>query len=137
MKLQIHSTEKRKGAPFVRMMRPWLFLGTRGMVLILPSFSASEERCNYPFRSLLIGNSPYRSFGTHGLAAVGLREHFLDQLSYYGLHELHGLLDGDADGFRFVSNLTLKVRREPDTLLAELVLDEKQRDLTLPDVVHD
>jgi len=118
------------------MIRPGLFLGTRGTVLILPSFSASGERCNYPFRSSLIGNSPCRPFGTCGLAAVGLREHLLDQLSDDGLHEFHGFLGGNADGLRFVSDLTLEAGRKPDTLLAKLVLDEKQRDLTLSDVIH-
>ena len=131
--------EKRKGASLVRMMRPWLFFGTRGTVLILPSFSTNGERCNYPFRSSLDENSPCRSFGTCGLAPlVGLRrEGFLDQLANDGLHELRGFLDGDTDGFRLVSDLTLEIRREADSLFAHLMLQKQKRDLTLPDVVHD
>ena len=120
MNLEICSTEKRKGASLVKVMRPGLFLGTRGMVLILPSFSTNGERCNYPFRSPLDEHSPCRPFGTCGLAAlVGLRrERFLDQLANDGLHELRGFLDGDTDGFRLVPDLALEIRRESDSLFA-------------------
>ena len=119
-------------------MRPMLSLGTRGTVLILPSFSTNGERCNYPFRSPLIENSPCRSFGTCGLAPlVGLRERFLDQLANNGLHELCGFLDGDADGLSLVSDLSLEIRRESDSLFAQLMFEEQKRDLTLSDVVHD
>jgi len=44
MNFKISSTEKRKDASLVRMMRPWLLLGTRGTVLILPSLSSNGER---------------------------------------------------------------------------------------------
>lgn len=135
MKLQICSTEKRKGAPFVRMMRPVLFLGTRGTVLILPSFSTNGERCNYPFRSLLIGNSPCRPFGTCGLAAL-VSEHLLDQLPHETFRELHGFLGGNANVLCGVADLSPKIRREADTFLAELVLEVGQSDLSLSDVVH-
>jgi len=119
------------------MMRPGLFLGTRGTVLILPSFSSDGERCNYPFRSSF-ENSPCRPFGTCGLAPlVGLGERLLDQLANNELHELRGLLDGDADGFRIVPDFSPEIRRESDSLFAQLVLQKQKRDLTLPDVVHD
>jgi|GEM_PF-6159336 len=136
MKLQICSTEKRKGAPFVRMMRPVLFLGTRGTVLILPSFSANGERCNYPFRSLLIGNSPCRPFGTCGLAALIGSERLLDQLANDTFRELHGFLGGNADVLGGVADLSPKIRREAYTFLAELVLEVGDSDLSLSDVVH-
>ena len=119
-------------------MRPGFFLETRGTVLILPSFSTNGERCNYPFRSSF-ENSPCRPFGTCGLAAlVGLRhERFFDQLTNDGSHELRGFLDGDADGFRLVPDLALEIRRESDSLFAQLVLQKQKRNLTLSDVVHD
>jgi len=133
----ISSTEKRKGASLVRMMRPWLFLGTRGTVLILPSFSSDGERCNYPFRNSF-ENSPCRPFGTCGLAPlVGLGERLLDQLANDELHELRGLFDGNADGLGLVSDFSPEIRCEPDALFAKLMLDEKKRDLPFSDVVHD
>ena len=130
----ISSTEKRKGASLVRMMRPWLFLGTRGTVLILPSFSSDGERCNYPFRNSF-ENSPCRPFGTCGLAPlVGLGERLLDQLANDELHELRGLFDGNADGLGLVSDFSPEIRCEPDALFAKLMLDEKKRDLPFSDV---
>ena len=137
MNLQIHSTKKRKAAPFVRMMRSWLFRETRGTVLILPGFSASGERCNYPFRSLLIGNSPCRPFGTCELVAVVGSERLLDQLANHAFRELHGFLGGNVDGLGGVADLSPKIRRESDTFLAELVLEVGESDLPFANVVHD
>jgi len=43
MNLQISSTEKRKGASLVRMMRPGLFLGTRERFLSCPASPRMER----------------------------------------------------------------------------------------------
>jgi len=136
MNLEICSTEKRKGAPLVRVMRPWLFLGTRGTVLILPSFSTNGERCNYPFRSPLDENSPCRPFGTCELVAAVGSERLLDQLANHAFRELHGFLGGNADGLGGVADLSPEIRREADTFLAELVLEVGESDLSLANVVH-
>lgn len=136
MNFKISSTKKRKAASSVRMTRPWLFLGTRGTVLILPSFSTNGERCNYPFRSPLDENSPCRSFGTCGLAAVVGSERLLNQLANDPFRELHGFLGGNADGLGGVADLSPKIRRESDTFIAKLVLEVGESNLPLSDVVH-
>jgi len=75
-------------------------------------------------------------FGTCGLAPL-VGERLLDQLANDEFHELRGFLDGDTDGFRLVPDLALEIRREADSLFAQLVLQKQKRDLTFPDVVHD
>ena len=63
-------------------------------------------------------------------------ECFLDQLANETFCELHGFLDGDADGLGGVAGLSPKIRREADTFFAKLVLEVGESDLTLSDVVH-
>lgn len=95
-----------------------------------------RKRCNYPFRSSIDENSPCRSFGTCGLAAVVGSERILDQLANDAFRELHGFLGGNADGLGGVTDLSPKIRREADTFFAELVLEVGESDLSLPDFIH-